>query len=567
MENTKKFDIFDLGENSLNLCYSQLKNDKKVLRMYSQDIDKLLNLVDDQKNALKKMNREMTKNILIDSPFCFLKKFEILINLQCSYCDCLLENSQKFFENLKETVEATLTIITNFLTKIHDISETINSKSETFFENNAKVIKSLEEVENIIVDDYLKTTYKLDLNTDKTNIEQLINDCHNLEKTFNDSKEEIKDIVKKYLIEYNSNIKEIKTKMSELNEQNKEDIKNILSIMKENLSVIVDNSITEIDNFDKRKSFEEGYSNYLNYEIKEDELFEGLEGEKYSLKIINNEEKNIKDLEYHKIQNIKNNNNKQFNSITISLDDIYNIVEKIYNYKFELINKEEYNLEIEKQKINIVEMTNKLLGYNYHLHEEIERKIMNENELNDFINIIFAKEDYLIEFLTRLNNYRSTGKLEFPEDLFNVIKIIFNKAADNLLIKDNKKISNCLIILSQTFYVMKDNEKYFLQKELKNKEYFNSVDFWKDSIENSIVSELERFERELRKNSIVLDGKKKEKKLEEILFTKIVSFITCLNGFELNKEKIDNILIPLMNKYNIKEEMKQSIFPLLNVYK
>lgn len=567
MKNTQKIDIFDLGENTLNLCYSQLKNDKKILRLYSQDIDKLLNLVEDQKNALKKINREMAKNILIDRPFCFLKKFEILINLQCNYCDCFLENSQKFFENLKETVEATLAIITNFLTKTYDISETIKSKGEILFENNAKAIKSLEEVENIIVDEYLKATYKIDLNTVNTNKEQLINDCHNLEKTFNDSKEEIKDIIKKYVIEYNSNIKDIKTKMSNLNEESKKNIKDILSIMKKYLSTLLDDSIKEIDNFDNRKSFEDGYSNYLNYEIKEEELFEGLKEEKYSMKIINNEEKNITDLEYYKTKNIKNNNNKKINAITISIDDIYNIVEKIYNYKFELINKEEYNLEIEKQKINISEMTNKLLGYNFHLYEEIERKIMKENELNDFINIIFEKDEYLIEFLTRLNNYRSTGKLELSDDLFNSIKIIFDKASDNLLIKNNKKISDCLIILSQTFYVMKNNEKYFLQKELKKKEYFNSVDFWKNSIENSIVLELERFGDELKKNNIVLDEKKKQKKLDEILFTKIVSFITCLNGFELNREKIDNILIPLMNKYNVKEEMKQSIFPLLDVYK
>ena len=567
MKNTRKIDIFDLGENTLNLCYSQLKNDKKILRLYSQDIDKLLNLVEDQKNALKKINREMAKNILIDRPFCFLKKFEILINLQCNYCDCFLENSQKFFENLKETVEATLAIITNFLTKTYDISETIKSKGEILFENNAKAIKSLEEVENIIVDEYLKATYKIDLNTVNTNKEQLINDCHNLEKTFNDSKEEIKDIIKKYVIEYNSNIKDIKTKMSNLNEESKKNIKDILSIMKKYLSTLLDDSIKEIDNFDNRKSFEDGYSNYLNYEIKEEELFEGLKEEKYSMKIINNEEKNITDLEYYKTKNIKNNNNKKINAITISIDDIYNIVEKIYNYKFELINKEEYNLEIEKQKINISEMTNKLLGYNFHLYEEIERKIMKENELNDFINIIFEKDEYLIEFLTRLNNYRSTGKLELSDDLFNSIKIIFDKASDNLLIKNNKKISDCLIILSQTFYVMKNNEKYFLQKELKKKEYFNSVDFWKNSIENSIVLELERFGDELKKNNIVLDEKKKQKKLDEILFTKIVSFITCLNGFELNREKIDNILIPLMNKYNVKEEMKQSIFPLLDVYK
>ena len=61
--------------------------------------------------------------------------------------------------------------------------------------------------------------------------------------------------------------------------------------------------------------------------------------------------------------------------------------------------------------------------------------------------------------------------------------------------------------------------------------------------------------------------RKKRKKKEEILFTKFISFITSLNGFELNKEKVDKIFFPLIEKYNVKEEMKNSILPLLDVYK
>ena len=82
-----------------------------------------------------------------------------------------------------------------------------------------------------------------------------------------------------------------------------------------------------------------------------------------------------------------------------------------------------------------------------------------------------------------------------------------------------------------------------------------------------IIEELERFENELTKNDINFNEKKKLKKKEEILFNIIVSFVTCLNGFELEKEKVDQIVLPLFEKYNIKDEIKQIVLPMLDVYK
>ena len=281
-------------------------------------------------------------------------------------------------------------------------------------------------------------------------------------------------------------------------------------------------------------------------------------------KIINEEQKNILEKDNYKP---KNNSNKSTQNLIITGKDIYNIVEKLYSYNFETINKNEYNLEIEKEKLKILEITSKLIGYNFNTNEFMERVIMTENEINNLINLVNSKEDYIIVFLTLINNYRSTGKYELPLDIFNIIKKIFDKAADNLLEKDNNKISNFLIILSQTFYVMKDDQKHFLQKDLNKKVFFQNVDFWLNKLDNLIGEELERFETELIKNDVNLNEKKKEKKKEEILFTKFISFITSLNGFELNKEKVDKILFPLIEKYNVKEEMKNSILPLLDVYK
>lgn len=571
MKKTKNIDIFDIGKNSFNSCYSQLKNDKKVLRLYSQQIEDYLNSMEESKNILYNINRDIEKNSSIDKPFCFLKKFEIILNLQCNFFEFFLENSQKSFEDLKESIDKNCTTITNFLANTQTLNANIKNQSEEFFQKYNKVITSLREVELCTVDDYILNTYKIPINKDKMNtkkIEDLINESHKCEKEYIDSIQNMKDIFKSFLTEYNLNMKEIKIAMTKLNEDCKIEILNIINIMKDNfnnLINLVNNATLKIENYDKNNKFEAGYSEYLNNEIKEEELFEVLNTDKYKLNIINEEEKNISEMKSFKH---KNSINKQAQNYIITGNDIYNIVKKIYDYNFETIDKEIYNLSIEKNKLEITKLASKLLGYDFNKHEKLQKtENMSEVEINNFINFIFLKEDYIIEFLARLNNYRTIGKLELSVDLFNTIKIIFDKAADYLMVKASDRIYNFLIILSQTFYIIKDNEKYFLQKELLHKDFFRSVDFWNNKLDKTIDEEIERLDEELAKNGVELNENKKNRKKEEILFTKFISFIASLNGFELEKEKIDKILFPLFEKYNVKEEMKKSILSLLNVYK
>ena len=572
MKKTKNIDIFDLGKNTFNSCYSQLKNDKKVLRLYSQQIEDYLNSIEESKNILYNINRDIEKNSSIDKPFCFLKKFEIILNLQCNYYDFFLENSQKSFEVLKESIDKNCTTITNFLANTQTLNANIKNKSVEFFDKHNKVIASLREVELCTVDDYIINTYKIPINKDKINpnkIEDLINESYKCKKEYNKSLQNMKDIFKNFLTEYNLNMKEIKMAMTKLNEDCKSEILNIINIMKDNcnnLLNLINGASLKIENYDNNNNkFKDGYSEYLNNEIKEEELFEVLNTDKYKLNIINEEEKNISEIKSFKH---KNSINKQVKNYIITGNDIYNIVKKIYDYNFETIDKEIYNLSIEKNKLEITKLASKLLGYDFYKHEKLQKtEKMSEDEIINYINFIFLKEDYIIEFLARLNNYRTIGKLELSVDLFNTIKIIFDKAADYLMIKSSDRIYNFLIILSQTFYIVKNNEKYFLQKELLHKEFFRSVEFWNNKLDKTIDEEIERLDEELAKNGVELNENKKNRKKEEILFTKFVSFIASLNGFELEKEKIDKILFPLFEKYNVKEEMKNSILSLLNVYK
>lgn len=559
MKNTKNFDINDLGKNSFNIYISELKNNKKVLKMYSTHIESYLNSIKEHKNLLKKICRDIDKNSPMDRPFCFLKKFKIILNFQTNYLDSYLDNSEKLFEKIKESVDNSLKIISDFLDKSQELTTNMKTTCETYYQNYDKLIKSLEETEKGVVYDYIKNTYQINISEEKnTDLEELINDSRNFESDFFISEVEIKDIIKKFIGEYNSNLKDIKNKMDQLNKECNNNIIQIMKIIKDysnQFSTLSNEGEEEISNFDVRNSnFENGCTKYLNYEIKEDELFSTIKPDKYNLKIINQEEK----------RTIENEINKSGKKLLIIPRDIYNIVEKIYSYNIETINKDEYNLENEKKKLKPIELTGKILGFNFVTNALTKREIFSDTEKNDFIELIFSKEDYLITFLESLNNYRATGEYEMPLDLFEVVNKIFIRAADYLLSNSKKSIYTYVIILSQTFYIMKDNNKFFLIKNIKDKEFFKSIDFWTSYLDETIRLELIRFHNELSKNKIVLTEQKREKKNEEIYFSKMVSFIACLKGFEMEKQNIEKILLFSMNKYKMKDENRKSILSIID---
>ena len=120
----------------------------------------------------------------------------------------------------------------------------------------------------------------------------------------------------------------------------------------------------------------------------------------------------------------------------------------MHSYNFQLIDKDNYNFDLEKNKIEIVELLGKLLGFDFFKNAKINTEKFSEEETNKFIFNLFSNEEYLKNFLYYLNIYRTRGNFELNDIQFNIFKLIFCKASDYLLERNIKKIYYPLIILS-----------------------------------------------------------------------------------------------------------------------
>ena len=74
MKNKKIIDVFNLGKNTFNIYYNQLKNNKKVLKQYSEIIDANLSSINEHNNLLKNIAKDIDKDSTTDNPFYLLKK-------------------------------------------------------------------------------------------------------------------------------------------------------------------------------------------------------------------------------------------------------------------------------------------------------------------------------------------------------------------------------------------------------------------------------------------------------------------------------------------------------------
>ena len=126
-----------------------------------------------------------------------------------------------------------------------------------------------------------------------------------------------------------------------------------------------------------------------------------------------------------------------------------------------MLNKTDYNLDIEKEKLKVIKLSEKLLPLNI---KDIHNELINEEEINKLYELLNDK-DNAINFFLFLNNYRTTGRYELTERIFYIIKNIFIKAQNYLLNNRDKLLEKLIIInFSQTFYIKKDEKKIFLTK-------------------------------------------------------------------------------------------------------
>ena len=542
------YNVIVIKLSSITNEYNELET-KNIFKLINKKDDSYLNIFNQNKSNLQTEEKKMEKNINeYDNDYGKLMNVfreteealrEYYVNKRTN--EISMKNSKeskdkKLKNKNKEEVDKFNKTISNTLKyeeKFHDIHLSFINNNSKFFDTYDYYLQGVEK-------EITKTLNYLQNN--------FISYSSIILNNFNTSNKKIEDLNERMV-----NVKQTKKK-----EEKEENEKNEKEKEKE----------PEKDK-EKEKGKESESPTNQDFELYKNKCFNKIERkyekEKYKVKAI--KETVLDDKLGKEKKTIINELNNEFGfedmmeegPLVLTEEDVYEITKTLYG-PFQFVDKTEYDLAIEKKKIDFKNLTNKLLYFGISqkkLKEFTDLKPITDEEVTLLYNAL-KKKEYRITFLQRLNNYRSLGIFGMPEKEFNIFGKYFKLIADCIVEDENKDIQSTkfLLILSQTFYLNKDNnEKYYLQKEIKGHKLFSEENFWKDYVKHLIDEEIKKLENTKKSMKVA----PKPISYNEIAFANILPFCDNMVDFGMNKEILIHIIQPIYEEYNMTQEMKETI--------
>ena len=119
--------------------------------------------------------------------------------------------------------------------------------------------------------------------------------------------------------------------------------------------------------------------------------------------------------------------------------------------------------------------------------------------------------------------------------------------------------------MSQTYYITRDNQKYYLQNELINNELFKTKKFWETYTRYSIDKEISLSKKSDEVNGVINENAKEtEEKIRNIVFAQLVPLNDNMIDFGIDINIIEQIISPIIKEYKISPELAEVIYSVLN---
>lgn len=571
MEKNEINKIFEKQANCFDKCWNSLNNDKMLLEQFSPYIQKFLDIINTYYMSLTELKTSFVESFSssdktnIDIPMkkiidLFLSFIENILNNHLM----LLSNAQSIIISLNQCISNSNKVLKETQEKNRNIFSSFEIINEQFNLEYLVMMNSFINLENKVVQKYIKNTYNKNFGEDDDDniVQNCLSITKKLENTFLNFK---RDGMKQKLYEYNKNLEKIEKNRELFYKEFKNCIMSIINNFKScftNGINYIHNDIGKINNdIEHDLNINSNHNFVLNEKEINNTIYNLFNSKNYSINIIKKNVMIVDDIS--DFQNEKYIENEELKKL-LSEEDIYSIIKEIYSYNLRLINKKEYDLEIEKEKLKVINLSQKLLSYD--IKKGIVESIT-EDETKTLCDLIKNNEDYFKHFILILNEF-SQSKFEMPIRVFEVINNIIQNYLDEIsnkkIIKNNTKTILSIAMLSFIFFINKDNQKYYLKEKLKNNKVFKSIDFWKNCTISEIDEDLKKIKSKKK------EGEKEElkrlKKINDIFLSKMLSSVDFMLKYEIDKDNIIKAIEPLMDIYKMDEKSKDFLSSYINKF-
>ena len=535
------------------------------------------NLLQVKSNLIKPFYDEVKKKFKFTDNFYFfdnqlLYTLNQVVSSQINYSTNIINDIEK---NLLKENSLNNDFIDNLQQKKNILQNNQKKMEKLYTEYNnehKKFIKSFHSIENDI-QEYYESKRNNENNNIKNKIDIFMEEANNIHSIYLQVHYKFKDNNKSYFNLYEKNMKDLE----------KEIIKNenlignninflLLTVINNNISFLNiltnfkgDKKITELfqkNNYNLINEEKKASDDYnLFFEQSLSKLEKNYEKEKYKVKAIHT--RVISNKMSKEAINIINALSEEFSiedyhekpTLILLEEDVFNIVKFFYSFTF--VDKTEYDLIIGEKKIEVINLTNKLLQPGLIKTKFKEYKDLlpiNDEEIKLLRDYIGKNREYRDEFLKVINNYRTFGKLELPEREYDLIGNYFIQIIDCIFEEKSEKdfkMIKSTILMSQTFFVIKNNEKLYLIEKIKGHKLFLEIEYFtkymKFCIEEMYLND--------DKSKVVKFTKNKE----EMLFSSIITFFNYMKELEVPINHIKQIIDNISKEYEMSEDLKNNI--------
>ena len=581
--------------------YKSLINDyfKKALTLQVNSGTKLAKLPDDFANAT-----------WLD-PAPILKITQLIpkiIQKQIENIKIFIDEIEKSLSNLENHIKNKSLEMKKYQQKYDEVSNDLINKYEEIDKAEKSFTNSIKKTEELIIEIH-KNKRKIQ-NVKNGKIKMNDNELKVLNdktKEYESQKESLINVTKKYEKEYKNIIKNssttkyenkfataindcingVKSVCGELTDKTKDTIICFLSSIRDSFKVpldLVDSNLSMMKNLDEKeiisKTMEDTFNNQCKFTHITPEIYNLKSLEITSIERTSKGSKgNKKKKKKKKEENEDNNENgfikfeDGFEEMTYFEDDLTLLTVKEMFNNFDLINRNGLDIKIEEEKNEAKKYINRLLLNmskeensknfdDFNIIEIDDCEPFGDEDKNVFQTLLNRHHNRVI-FLHKLNDYRTCSLLEVKERMYNILGDLFTYLIDISKIEKDYHSIEMTIILSKTYYKLENKKKIYLQNFLKNNECFKTKDFWEELLLYSMSKEIIRS----KKNDD--DNKKEDEKVlkeknSNIVFSQLLSLIDNMFDFEVDGEKIKQIIEYRVDYYKLDDKLKKTINDVVN---
>ena len=503
-------------------------NQEKYRPKLSETVDQIKNINLNHIISLTSIIPKVVEQQIINIEYFFegidekLDNFEKLIKEQnLAYIDtqsAFKEIKNELIKKYKEIEKLKVSFMTNITFVEENIHKFYKKKSKS--QLNLSQMDSNHELDLDQINSYIQKTKKIE-DEYITNISLV----KNAEKSYIDIGDESKKKSRKILCQLANSLKELISDCMQL----------LSNSFKLPLSEI-DTYLKDLISLDEYSKFDEIIQN----SYQKDNKLKPINPEKYTLKFF--QQKN------------NNNNNSTNNGLEemdfVQEEEIFMTIKKMME-NFDLLEKNKFNLKLEEEKLRCKYLTLKILSLapSNKLNTNNVPNITPE-EVEEIDEMLTKKQNRII-FIQKLSQFRTSGNFEIPDNMYNILSRLFNKIAKMVESDEDYESAVNIIILSQTYYITKNNDKKYLQNSIMNNAFFKRKKFW-EAFLNYLI------------NKEIAEQNGKSTDNTNIAFAQLISMINNMIEFELDVNIIEEIIFPLIEKYKISPELTELIFSPLN---